>query len=192
MKKIIAVSILCCLFQFNSFSQTFQSIERIDAVTGKSTDLKSLISGKAMVLIFHSLGCPYSKMYEKRLIALRNSYSNNGIRFVLINPESEIDPESQKVLKSYIDDSGLNMNYLIDEEQVLVKQLNITKIPEALIILNTESGLNVVYRGAIDNNPQAESAVSERILERAINQVLRNEEPSPATVRATGCNMKSF
>ena len=168
MKKIIAVSILCCLFHFNSFSQTFQSIERIDAVTGKSTDLKSLISGKAMVLIFHSLGCPYSKMYEKRLIALRNSYSNKGIRFVLINPESEVDPESQKVLKSYIDDSGLNMNYLIDEEQVLVKQLNITKIPEALIILNTESGLNVVYRGAIDNNPQAESAVSGRVLEKSI------------------------
>ena len=102
MKKIIAVSILCCLFHFNSFSQTFQSIERIDAVTGKSTDLKSLISGKAMVLIFHSLGCPYSKMYEKRLIALRNSYSNKGIRFVLINPESEVDPESQKVLLKFL------------------------------------------------------------------------------------------
>jgi len=70
--------------------------------------------------------------------------------------------------------------------------LGVVKIPEAFLISKQEDIPKVIYHGAIDNNPQAENAVSERFLERAINQFLGGNMPSPAQVRATGCNLRSF
>jgi hypothetical protein len=52
--------------------------------------------------------------------------------------------------------------------------------------------LEIKYRGAIDNNPQAESAVSEKHLERALNQILKGESPMAAQVRAVGCNIRTY
>jgi hypothetical protein len=74
----------------------------------------------------------------------------------------------------------------------LVKLFQISKIPEAIILAPGTNGLEVKYKGAIDNNPQAESSVSDRFLERAINQVLRGETTTPSQVRATGCNIRNF
>lgn len=171
-------------------AQSFQSVERVDAVTGKSIQVESMFRDKAMVLIFHSLNCPFAKMYEERIIDLKNAYSNKGVSFVLVNPEAT--SEDMVELRKFIDDSGVNMGYLIDEDQILVKQLKITKVPETIILISGENGLEVAYKGAIDNNPQAAGSVSEKSLERAINQILKGETPSPSQVRATGCNVKSF
>lgn len=189
MKNLIAL-ILFLAFLSVSNAQTFQSMERMDAVTGKSVQVESLIRDKALVLVFHSLKCPFANMYQERIIDLKNNYSSKGITFVMVNPEATQDQAIE--LRKFVDDSGVNTSYLIDEDLLLVKQLGITKVPEIIILTPGENGLEIAYKGAIDNNPQAAGSVSERSLERAINQVLRGEKPSPAQIRATGCNVKSF
>lgn len=55
-----------------------------------------------------------------------------------------------------------------------------------------QTGLEVVYKGAIDTNPQVESAVTEKYLEVALAQVIRGERPTTAQVRAVGCNIRIF
>ncbi|WP_268036139.1 redoxin domain-containing protein [Algoriphagus sp. PAP.12] len=189
MKNLLALFLFIASISISQ-AQIFQSLERIDAVTGKSVQVESLIRDKALVLVFHSLKCPFANMYQDRIIDLKNNYSSKGVVFALVNPEVTKDQAAE--LRKFIDDSGVNTSYLIDEEQSLVKQLGITKIPETIILVPGENGLEIVYKGAIDNNPQAANSVSERSLERAINQILRGEKPSPAQIRATGCNVKSF
>lgn len=191
MKYLIAVLLLAS-FQFSSWGQNIGSTERIDAISGKSISIQSLLKQKALVLIFHSLDCPFAKMYEGRIKALRSTFQNQGIDFALINPTAESDYQLEQTLKNYIDESGINMNYLIDEELKLVKHWEITKVPEVIVLVKNEEGLEIFYRGAIDNNPQAEAAVSDKYLERALNQLLKGEKPSPSQVRPTGCNVKSF
>lgn len=176
----------------SAWSQETASLERLDAITGKKVSLGSLLKQKALVLIFHSLDCPFAKMYEGRIKNLKSTFQNQGIDFVLITPDTENDYSSQQTLKDYIDNSGVNMNYLIDEELTLVKKWEITKVPEVIVLIKGEEDLEIAYRGAIDNNPQAEAAVSDKYLERALNQILKGEKPSPAQIRATGCNVKTF
>ena len=142
-----------------------------------------------MILVFHSLGCPFAKMYESRLIALRSKYQSQGFTFILVNPEVSTKAEDQTALRSYIDQSGMNMSYLIDEGQVLTKFFNITKIPEVVILT---AGNVVSYRGAIDNNAQAESAVSSRFLDRSLDSILKGEAPVPSQARAVGCNVRTY
>ncbi|MFC3417754.1 redoxin domain-containing protein [Algoriphagus hitonicola] len=192
MKTPFLILLLFVLIPALVWGQETGSIERLDAITGKKVSIGSLLKQKALVLIFHSLDCPFAKMYEGRIKSLKSTFQNQGIDFVLITPDTENDYSSQQNLKNYIDDSGVNMNYLIDEELTLVKKWEITKVPEVIVLVKGEEDLEIAYRGAIDNNPQAEASVSDKYLERALNQILKGEKPSPGQIRATGCNVKTY
>jgi hypothetical protein len=154
--------------------------------------LGSMVSGKGIVLIFHTLNCPFTKMYEGRIKALKATFQSQGISFALINPEVGTAESDQTPLRNHIDQSGLNMAYLIDADHSWAKRLNVTKIPEVIVLTPGQNGLEIRYRGAIDNNPQAESAVSEKHLERALNQLMRGEDTTPGQVRAVGCNLRNY
>lgn len=192
MKKLTATFILILGFSLFTFGQGIKDLSAIDAVTGSPKTLGSMVSGKGIVLVFHSLACPFTKMYEGRLKALKTTFQNQGFAFALVNPEVGTTEADQVPLRNYIDQSGLNMAYLIDAGQAWTRFFNITKIPEVIVLVQGQNGLEIQYRGAIDNNPQAESSVSERYLERALNQILRGESTTPGQVRAVGCNVRSY
>ncbi|NVJ85332.1 MAG: redoxin domain-containing protein [Algoriphagus sp.] len=191
MKINLALLIIFVLaFSFQVKSQTLEEISLTDAISGKSLSIESLTDQKGLVLVFFDLKCPFAKMYEERIKNLRTSFSNRGFRFLLVNPEASL--SESETLKNYIDSSGLNLSFLIDSEKLLTKTLAVSKVPESFVLMKVENKIQIVYHGAIDNNPQAEEAVSEKFLERALNQILGGTMPSPSQVRATGCNVRSF
>lgn len=192
MKKLATASLLFWCVILTSTAQNLNELAATDAVTGSPKSLGSMVTGKGIVLVFHSLNCPFTKMYEGRLKALKTTFQNQGFAFALINPEVGNAEADQLPLRNYIDQSGLNMAYLIDAGQAWTKLFSITKIPEVIVLVKGENGLEIQYRGAIDNNPQAESAVSEKYLERALNQILRGETTTPGQVRAVGCNVRTY
>lgn len=192
MKNPATAFLLLISLTFSALAQNLAELSAVDAVSGSSKNLGSMVSGKGIVLVFHSLNCPFTKMYEGRLKALKSTFQNQGISFALVNPEAGTTEADQLPLRNHIDQSGLNMAYLIDANQVWAKQFSITKIPEVIVLVKGQNGLEVAYRGAIDNNPQAETAVSEKHLERALNQILRGETSTPAQVRAVGCNLRTY
>ncbi len=192
MKKLSIAFVLFLSLCFSLAAQNLTELSTVDAVNGSPKSLGSMISGQGIVLVFHSLSCPFTKMYEARLKALKSTFQNQGIAFALVNPEAGTSEADLLPLRNYIDHTGLNMPYLIDSGQVWAKQFNITKIPEVVVVIKTANGLEIRYKGAIDNNPQAETAVSEKYLERALNQILKGETLAPAQVRAVGCNLKTY
>lgn len=173
-------------------AQNLNELTAVDAVTGKTVNLGGMVSGKGQVLLFHSLSCPFAKLYESRIRDLKTMFQNQGINFALVNPEVGTTEAEQTPLREYIDQTGLNMSYLIDVDQSWTKVFGITKIPEVIVLSPGAEGLQISYRGAIDNNPQSQSAVSERHLERALNQILRGENITPSQVRAVGCNVRTY
>ncbi|MBN7815684.1 thioredoxin-like domain-containing protein [Algoriphagus pacificus] len=192
MKKIITLLLFTSLFAGLVSAQDMSNLQLTDAVTGKTLSLTSQVKGKALVLIFHSLNCPFAKMYEERIIDFKSRFQSQDITFLMVNSEISGKEQSAESLKNHIDNTGLNMSYVMDENQEWVKFFNITKIPEMVILIPGANGPTVVYRGAFDNNAQAATAVTEKYLEKAINQVLRGETPSPNQVRAVGCNVRAF
>jgi hypothetical protein len=192
MKTLLFLFTLIASTTFSSLGQSYSDLTAIDAVTGKNLVLGKMVSGKGIVLIFHSLNCPFAKMYEGRIKAIKENFQAQGMGFALVNPEVGNAEADQISLRAFIDESGLKMSYLIDSGQAWTKLFQVTKIPEVLVLIPGENGLEIKYRGAIDNNPQAETAVTERHLERALNQILRKENPAAPQVRAVGCNIRSY
>ncbi|MDX5339206.1 MAG: redoxin domain-containing protein [Cyclobacteriaceae bacterium] len=192
MKKFILLIALTYSSLSSSFAQSYTELTAVDAVTGKTLELGKMVSGKGIVLIFHSLNCPFAKLYEARIKNIKETFQTQGIGFALVNPETGNSEAEQLPLRSHIDESGLNMSYLIDAGQAWTKLFQVTKIPEVIVLVPENEGLVIKYRGAIDNNAQAETAVTERHLERALNQIIKGENPMAAQVRAVGCNIRTY
>lgn len=177
---------------FPTLSQSYTQLSGKDAVSNSIKTLPSLVKEKGVVLIFHDPSCPFAKLYESRIKALRAKFETQGIGFVLINPHVQNNESELTRLRTYIDESGLNMPYIVDEKQQWTQVFQASKIPEVFVLVPGKMDLELVFKGALDNNAQVESVVSEKFLEIALTQILRGEKPAISQARAVGCTIRTY
>lgn len=188
-KTLIILSVF--FISFACYSQKVENFELQDVVTGKLFSLSKHQSSTAVVLIFTTNTCPFSKLYEDRIIDLSNKFGVRNFSFALVNPHTgTMEGESIQDMINKAQKDQLNLPYLADRNQELTLSLAVTKIPEAVVITGGPTGFSVVYRGAIDNNPQLEQSVSRKYLEDALINISEKKTTSPVTTRPMGCNVK--
>ncbi len=165
------------------------SLKNID---NKQVSLKNIKGAKGYIVIFTCNHCPYAQAYEDRIIALNNKYKKLGYPVVAINPNN---PEKQKedsfeLMQKRAKEKGFDFPYLLDEGQKIYPQYGATKTPHVYILEKTSKGNQVKYIGAIDDNYGDESAVKQKYVENALNQLLNNKEVSVKETKAIGCSIK--
>lgn len=177
---------------FPTLSQSYTQLSGKDAVSNSIKTLPSIVKEKGVVLIFHDPSCPFAKLYESRIKALRAKFELQGIGFALVNPQVQNNESELTRLRTYIDESGLNMPYVVDEKQQWTQVFQASKIPEVFVLVPGKMGLELVFKGALDNNAQVESVVTEKFLEIALTQLLRGEKPAISQARAVGCTIRTY
>jgi len=191
MKNLILLTFLFSVLFLSTEAQTIEDLSAKELMSGQEFIIGNQEIDKGLVLIFHTMGCPFVNMYENRLNYILETYTSQGFSFVFVNPKKE-ELSEPTALRGHISEKNISIPYLMDENLVLTKFFEITKIPEIVLLTKGSDGIEVSYRGAFDNNPQVEASVTDRHFERAINQILKGEKPSPAQVRAMGCNVRTF
>jgi AhpC/TSA family protein len=63
-------------------------------VDGSMVSLASIENAKGYIVTFTCNECPFSKLYEDRLIELHNTYAPQGYSVIAINPNS---PENERI-----------------------------------------------------------------------------------------------
>ena len=192
MVKPFLLLLFCVLISLSVSAQRIENFELNDLISGQRFSLDAHGDKKAVVLIFTSNSCPFSKLYEDRIISLAKQFSND-FQFALVNPHvGNSEEESEAAIKGRVKEKGISFPYLNDADQRVTKMLDASKLPEVVVITSGPTGYNKVYQGAIDNNPQAPGSVSQRYLENALNQIYKRSSPSPASTRAVGCNIRNL
>jgi hypothetical protein len=187
----INIILLLCSALSDAYGQRISDIELTDAVSGEVFSWEQHRTAKGVVLIFSSLTCPFSKLYEGRIASLYENFSPQGFVFALVNPHVSLGAsESKENMAKLAREKFRGIPFLVDAQQFLAAYLKVTKIPEAIIITNGPTGYAVVYQGAIDNNPQSPEGAQMNYLENALTNVLARKSPSPASTRAVGCNIR--
>lgn len=189
--------VLALFTSATAFAQSgaYQLGDKVASFSAKASDSKSValseFSGaKAVVLVFMNNQCAYSKQYESRLVALSNSYSNQGVQFIFLNP-SVGEGEGRETLQDMAS-KNYSFPYLADEGQQLAAKFGATKTPEAFVLHNTGSDFVLKYKGAIDDNPQVETGVKNNYLKGVIDAVLSNKTVTTLDKRPTGCMIKKY
>lgn len=165
---------------------------KLKNIDGKMISLSDYSSAKGFVVIFTCNHCPFAKAYEDRIIALDGKYKEKGYPVIAINPNNaEVVPEdSYDNMKIRAAEKGFSFPYLHDADQSVATAYGAERTPHVYLLKKESQGLVVKYIGAIDNNHQDASAVTENYLSNAIEALIAGKSPDPDFTKAIGCTIK--
>ncbi len=162
-------------------------------VDNKQVSMNQFDDAKGFIVIFTCNHCPYSKLYEDRIIALDNKYKNKGFPVIAINPnDPAIEPEdSFDKMKIRAKEKGFTFPYLLDEGQKVYPKYGATRTPHVFLLKKEEKNLIVKYIGAIDDNSKNVNEVKIKYLEDAVDALLEGKNSETNFTKAIGCSIKS-
>ncbi|PRY88092.1 redoxin domain-containing protein [Mongoliibacter ruber] len=191
MKKLLFSIFVLVGFSHTLFAQRVENFKLQDIITGKEFELNSKSNQKAVIIIFSSLNCPFSRLYEERIVDLHKTYSDQGYTFVMVNPHFNMEEgESKDDHIARSKSRGIIFPILDDSQQVVARLFQASKLPEVVVITPSQTGFSVVYKGAIDNNPQVAANANIKYLDSALQAIQNRRNPSPSSSRPVGCNIR--
>lgn len=158
-------------------------------VDGKMVSMADYPEAKGFVIVFTCNHCPYSVMYEDRLIALDKMIQPMGYQMIAINPNDpavyEEDSYENMILRAK--EKGFTFPYLFDDGQKVFPLFGATRTPHIYFL---DADKKVAYIGAIDDSARDESAVEETYLKNAIMAHSMGKKIEPTMTKAIGCSIK--
>jgi peroxiredoxin len=151
--------------------------------------LASFADAPILVVMFICNHCPYVQAYLERLVALQEQYKDQGVQFVGINPNdvSRYPTDDMPHMKQLAEEQGFNFPYLRDEDQEVTEAYHAERTPQ-IFVFDAERKLR--YAGGIDDNYQDESAVKERPLADALDDLVAGKEVRVPEAHFIGCSVK--
>lgn len=186
MKSFLVVLLLG--FAGTAIAQSFTTYYVPNVADDKPVAIQPCSTCTAIVVVFHSLKCPYDKHYAERIKKLVEKFGAS-VSFYLINSNPEPEESLDKMKAGYAS-WGISIPYLADKDQILMTALNAHKSPEAVLLRKEGNQWKVAYQGAIDDNPQVHHDTDVSFLENAIQAVLAGKLPAVAAERAIGCTIR--
>jgi peroxiredoxin len=194
--KVLLTTILSLIF-INQISAQYQLGDFVENFSLKNTDgrmvaLSDFKNGQGVILIFDCNTCPYSKMYNQRIMALNKQYKAKGFPVITINVNDPVQSpgDSYEEMVKIAKLKNYDFPYLQDETQVVGKAFGATNTPHVFVLKKSEKGFKVAYIGAIDNNSRDEKAASKKYVEEAVNALLDNKAVPTEKTKAIGCGIK--
>jgi peroxiredoxin len=180
-------------FQLGAQNRSIPDFTLLDAQSNEEVNLMDYIGSKAVVVIFTSNYCPFSKQYIDRINALDSNYSSKGVQILLINSNSESDNPEESVdeMKKKSNEHGFQFPYLADKDRVALALFEASRTPEVFLLQPIAGKFQVVYQGAIDDSPQLAEEVRNPFLVNALEEVLSGQKVTRNYVRPTGCIIKN-
>lgn len=158
-------------------------------VDGNTVSLSDYKDSKGVIVVFTCNHCPFAQLYEQRIIDLHKTFAPLGYPVVAINPNSPmiVPEDSFERMQERARTKHYPFAYLFDEGQTVFPKFGATRTPHVFVL---DENRVVRYIGAIDNNPEAPSASTQRWVENAVYALLKGEKPNPDFTRAVGCTVK--
>ena len=162
---------------------------KLKNINGQMMSLADIDDAEGYIVIFTCNTCPYSVMYEDRIIEANNKYAPMGYPVIAINPNDvgRRPGDSFAEMKVRAKEKGFDFPYLYDETQEVAVAYGATRTPHVYLL---DKSLKVQYIGAIDNNASDAQEANEFYLSDAISALKSGKKPSPDFTKAVGCTIK--
>ncbi|MEQ9288785.1 MAG: thioredoxin family protein [Cyclobacteriaceae bacterium] len=175
-------------YEVGDFARDF-NLKNID---GKMVSMSGVRDAKGFIVIFTCNTCPFSKMYEERIMELQTKYQPLGFPVMAINPnDKELSSgDSFENMKLRAKEKGFNFPYLYDETQEIASAYGATRTPHVFVLKRASDKYKVAYVGAIDNNHKDASMASKKYVEEAVDNLLSGKDVPTKFTKAIGCTIK--
>ncbi len=200
MKKITILMAAITLVLFSAFTTNSGGYKvgdkatdfKLKNINNKLVAMSDFKDAKGIILVFTCNHCPFAKKYEKRIMELDKKFKSKGFPVVAISPNDPIlVPEDNfENMQKRAKEKNYSFPYLLDETQNIAKEYGATKTPHVFILEKQKDSYIVKYIGAIDDNHEDASAVKEKYVENAVNNILAGKPVTPENTKAIGCGIK--
>jgi peroxiredoxin len=197
MKRLLLLCGISLFAMSIAFSQGYNvgdkaSDFKLKNIDGKFVSLGGYPDAKGFVVVFTCNHCPYAKAYQDRIVELDQKYKLKGYPVIAINPnDSQLEPEdSYQLMIVRAKEKSFTFPYLIDEKQEVYRQYGAKRTPHVFVLQKQGSDFVVKYVGAIDDNYQDASKVTNSYLSNAVDALLAGHDPNPSFTKAIGCTIK--
>lgn len=172
-------------YKIGDVAQDF-SLKNVDDTTFSLSDAKN---AKGYIVVFTCNGCPFSKMYEDRLIDLHKTYASQGYPVIAINPNaSEDNPtENFSAMQARAKEKNFPYPYLADLNKEVSPKFGAVRTPHVFIL---DGDKKVQYIGTIDNNARSAQDASKHYIKDAIAALQKGQQPAVNFTKAIGCPVK--
>lgn len=186
--KKTTLSVSSVNYEVGDFARDF-NLKNID---GNMVSMAAVKDAKGFIVIFTCNTCPFSKMYEERIIELQTKYEPLGFPVMAINPNDKdlSSGDSFENMKKRAKEKGFNFPYLYDETQEIAAAYGASRTPHVFVLKRTSGKYKVTYVGAIDNNHKDASMASKKYVEEAVDNLLSGKEVPTKFTKAIGCTIK--
>ena len=141
--------------------------------------------------LFFSLfrtNCPISNRYAPEIKRLYEKYNSGGINFWLIYPERD---DSAEAIRKHLTEFDYKMGALRDVGHQIVKSSGASVTPEAAVFVPTKDGMNLIYRGRIDDLVAAfgktRPAATKHDLDETLTAIIEGKVLESRITKAIGC-----
>jgi len=158
-------------------------------VSGETLTLSDVADENGLLVIFSCNTCPWVDKWENRYNPVSELAKENGIGMIALNPNTEYRDrgDSFEDMKKRAESKNYKFPYALDENNKLADAFGATRTPHVFLF---NSDLELVYRGAIDDNANSAENVSRHYLKDAIRALASGEEISTKTTKSLGCTIK--
>ena len=158
-------------------------------VSGHMVSLADYKDVNGYIVVFTCNHCPYSVLYEDRLIQLHKDMIEKGYPVIAINPNDPmVQPgDSYADMKVRHADKKFPFVYLFDDGQKVYPKFGATKTPHVFLL---DKNKVVRYIGAIDDSTKDPDAVKINYVANAIDAIESGQDVDPSFTKAIGCSIK--
>lgn len=158
-------------------------------VSGEMITLKEVSGKNGLLVIFSCNTCPWVERWEDRYNPHARLAKENGIGTVALNPNTAYRDKGDgfEDMQERARQMDYEFYYALDKNSKLAKAFGATRTPHVFLF---NSDMELVYRGAIDDNARSAENVEKPYLKNAINELGAGKEISVKTSKSLGCTIK--
>tara|TARA_B100000767_G_scaffold61584_1_gene57338 strand:+ start:11842 stop:12558 length:717 start_codon:yes stop_codon:yes gene_type:complete len=163
-------------------------------VSGETLSLDDIQQENGLLVVFSCNTCPFvvggrGEGWEGRYNELYDQCQKLGIGMVLVNSNEAKrgGDDSLDNMKTHAKQEGYSSYYVVDEKSALADAFGARTTPHIYMFNNK---MQLVYKGAIDDNVDSSAEVKQPWLSNAISNLAGGKKINPNSTRNSGCSIK--
>lgn len=165
---------------------------KLKNIDGLPISLSNYRDRKGLIVVFTSNHCPFSKVYEERLMMIDRKFAGQGypVLAVMANDPEAYTEDSFENMQDRARVKNYSYSYAMDEAQLMARAFGATRLPEVYILKQNAGQFILEYKGAVDDNPQDAGSVQRRYIDEAVGSLLADRPVQSPITKPIGCGIK--
>lgn len=165
-------------------------------VNGNKTTLQRAAGENGVLVVFSCNTCPFvvgrgekSEGWEGRYNAINDMANEKGVNMILVNSNEAKrgNVDSMSAMMEHSKTQGYKMPYVEDKNHELADAFGARTTPHVYLFNNK---MELVYKGAIDDNVDSAKEVKKTYLKDAIANMVAGKKVDPSSTKPLGCSIK--